>query len=478
MSIPESLTPEALTPWIESVWEEQIVPALEEYIEIPAKSPAFDADWAANGHIDRAVDLIVERCQRFAPDGMTFEVVRLEGRTPVVLAELAATPGLEGHAPVLMYGHLDKQPEMTGWREGLGPWIAVRDGDRLYGRGGGDDGYAAFASTLALKALERTGADRPRAVVLIEACEESGSYDLPHYIEHLSARIGSPELVVCLDSGAGDYDRLWNTTSLRGLVSGDLTVSLLSAGVHSGDASGVVPDSFRVARQLLSRLEDEVTGEIIEDFQVEVPTGRCDQARAAGEVLGTEVAGKFPFHDGTRAVGDMPAEQVLARTWRAALSITGAGGLPALGDAGNVSRPRTQLKLSLRIPPTLDPNVAIARLEELLCSDPPYGAQVTFEADTPGPGWDAPALAPWLDEALSEVGQTWFGAPTAHMGEGGSIPFMGLLAERFPRAQFLVTGVLGPESNAHGPNEFLHLGVAKKLTACVAEILVRYTQRG
>lgn len=471
------LAPENLHPWLETVWEESIVPALFEYIAIPAKSPMFDARWEEHGYIEAAVQLIVASCERIAPEGLSIEVVRLEGRTPVVWMELPASPGLEERAPVLLYGHLDKQPEMTGWLKGLGPWEPVRDGDRLYGRGGGDDGYAAFASTLALDALVRSGAPRRRAVVLIEACEESGSYDLPHYIEHLAPRIGTPDLVVCLDSGAGDYERLWNTTSLRGVIGGVLRVSLLEAGVHSGDASGIVPDSFRVARQLLSRLEDEATGKVHDDFVGTIPAERITQADAAGKILGAGVASKYPFREGARAVPGTPSEWILDRTWRPALSITGAGGLPALADAGNVSRPRTELKLSLRIPPNVDAERATARLAQLLTSDPPYGAKVEFLADTAGPGWDAPPLAAWLEEAVVAASSAFFGRPAAHLGEGGSIPFMGMLAARFPAAQFLITGVLGPESNAHGPNEFLHLGVAKKLTGAVAHVLAALGRR-
>ena len=472
MSTQDFLASEHLSPWIDAIWEAEIIPTLFEYIAIPAKSPMFDACWVEHGHIEAAVQLIVASCERLAPAGLAIEVVRLEGRTPVVLMELAASPGLEALPPVLLYGHLDKQPEMTGWREGLGPWQPVRDGDRLYGRGGGDDGYAAFASTLALKALVESGAPRRRSVVLIEACEESGSYDLPHYIEHLAARIGAPDLVVCLDSGAGDYERLWNTTSLRGVIGGVLRVSLLSAGVHSGDASGIVPDSFRVARMLLSRLEDEATGQVLADFAGVVPAERVAQAEAAGEILGAGVAGKYPFREGARAVPGCPVEWILDRTWRPALSITGAGGLPALANAGNVSRPETALKLSLRVPPNVDAESATERLAELLTSDPPYCATVSFQPDTAGPGWDAPPLAAWLEDAVVAASESFFGRPAAHLGEGGSIPFMGMLARRFPAAQFLITGVLGPESNAHGPNEFLHLGVAKKLTGAVAHVLV------
>ena len=186
--------------------------------------------------------------------------MRLQGRTPVIFIEI---PGSRTPTTVLLYGHLDKQPEMTGWAEGLGPWEPVLKGDKLYGRGGADDGYAMFGA-LARASWRCTSRASPhaRCVILIEACEESGSYDLPSYVDHLAARIGAPSLVVCLDSGCGNYDQLWLTTSLRGLTGGALTVQVLTEGVHSGDASGVVPASFRIVRALLSRLEDGATGEI------------------------------------------------------------------------------------------------------------------------------------------------------------------------------------------------------------------------
>jgi len=264
---------------------------------------------------------------------------------------------------------------------------------------------------------------------------------------------------------------------LRGVASGTLKVSLLRAGVHSGDASGIVPDSFRVARMLLSRLEDESTGEVAADFHGKIPEGRRVQAQAAGEILAANVAGKFPFRDGAHAVDGGPEDLILNRTWRPALSITGAGGLPLISDAGNVSRPSTSLKLSLRLPPDLDAEVATTRMKELLEADPPYGASVEFLPDSAGSGWDAPPLADWLSAALDTGSEAFFGPPAAHLGEGGSIPFMGMLAERFPAAQFLITGVLGPESNAHGPNEFLHLGVAKRLSGAVAHVLAALASR-
>jgi acetylornithine deacetylase/succinyl-diaminopimelate desuccinylase-like protein len=347
---------ESQAAFINDMWRDEIVPILTDYIRIPNKSPAFDPDWEAHGYMEKAVDLFAgwARGKLGSLPGATLEVVRLPERTPVILIEV---PGSDPTSDdrVLMYGHLDKQPEMVGWAEGFGPWIPRLEGDKLYGRGGADDGYAIFASLTALLALVREGRPHARCVILIEACEESGSYDLPHYIEHLKGRIGDPSLVVCLDSGCGNYDQLWLTTSLRGMLGANMTVRVLNEGVHSGDASGVVPSSFRLMRQIISRLEDEKTGAILpESLHVQIPAERIAQARIAAESLGHTVYTKFPFAKGMRPLSDDPVELVLNRSWRPQLAITGAEGMPAFPDAGNVLRPFTGVRLSLRLPPTLD----------------------------------------------------------------------------------------------------------------------------
>lgn len=463
--------------WVEQRFAESIVPTLIRYIEIPNKSPAFDPGWRKAGHMERAVELLSDWARESMPEGATLEVVQLGERTPVIFIDVPATGGANGDT-VMLYGHLDKQPEMTGWREGLGPWYPVLEDDRLYGRGGADDGYAIFASLTALAALRRENVPHSRAVILIEACEESGSFDLPAYIEHLAPRIGELSLVVCLDSGCANYDQLWSTTSLRGLVVGTLEVSLLTEGVHSGDGSGVVASSFRVLRQVLDRLEDPSTGELsLEALHVPIPPQRLEQARDAAAVLGDEVWQKFPLQPGVKPVQGDNAELILNRTWRPALSVTGADGLPAIADAGNVLRPVTRLKLSLRVPPRVDVGRASAAVKALLESDPPYGCKVSFTGGGAS-GWDAPPLEPWLASALEAASTRHFGKPAMYLGEGGSIPFMSMLGERFPKAQFCITGVLGPGSNAHGPNEFLHLPTARKLTLCVADVLAAHAARG
>ncbi|MBI1733625.1 MAG: M20 family metallopeptidase [Candidatus Rokubacteria bacterium] len=454
--------------FVQKIWDGTIVPTLVEYVRIPAKSPAFDPAWRANGHLDRAVALVRGWSERRPLEGLTVEVAQLEGRTPVILMEI---PGSTDDT-VLLYGHCDKQPEMVGWADGLGPWTPVIRDDKLFGRGAADDGYAAFAALTAIEALQQARVPHARCVVLIEACEESGSDDLPVYVEALAKRIGTPSLVVCLDSGCGTYDRLWATTSLRGIVNGELSVEVLTEGVHSGAASGIIPSSFRIARQLLSRLEDEATGEIRpRDLHADIPPDRREQARAVATVLGDDVWRRFPFVPGMGPVRRDPFELELANTWRPALAVTGASGLPLPADGGNVLRPRTTLKLSLRLPPTADAVRAASRLTEILEADPPYGARVRFTHETPGNGWNAPSFSPWLLESVARASTTFFGKPPVFQGTGGSIPFMSMLGEKFPEAQFVITGVLGPGSNAHGPNEFLHLPTGVRVTACVAQIL-------
>jgi acetylornithine deacetylase/succinyl-diaminopimelate desuccinylase-like protein len=459
-----------LNEFIASGFEREIIPALVDYIRIPNKSPMFDTNWAANGYMDQAVSLFEAWAKPHiaALPGATLEVIRLGNRTPVIFIEVPGT----GPETVLLYGHLDKQPEMVGWAPGTGPWEPVINDGKLYGRGGADDGYALFSALTAIEALQVQKIPHARCVILIEACEESGSYDLPAYVDHLAARIGTPSLVIALDSGCGNYDQLWLTTSLRGMAGGTLTVQVLEEGVHSGDASGVVPSSFRILRHLLSRLEDDATGEILPgELHVQVPPERIAQARVAASALGDELHTKFPFAGGTQPISDDLVQLVLNRTWRPQLSITGAGGLPELASAGNVLRPSTSAKISLRLPPTLDPVKAGALVKDLFERDPPHGAVVSFALEKAGPGWNAPALAGWLELALDRASNAQFGRGAALMGEGGTIPFMGMLGEKFPSAQFVITGVLGPHSNAHGPNEFLHLDMARKVTGCVAMIL-------
>ncbi|MBU1358938.1 MAG: M20 family metallopeptidase [Gammaproteobacteria bacterium] len=463
-------------------WDDDIVKQLTDYISIPAKSPGFDADWAQHGHLERVLANAAGWVEAQKVPGLRLEIVRLEGRTPVLFFEVPAV-GTTMTETVLMYGHLDKQPEFTGWRNDLGPWTPKYENGLLYGRGGADDGYAVYASVAALQALKSQGAAHPRIVGLIETCEESGSYDLLPYVDALRARLGEVGLVICLDSGAGNYDQLWLTTSLRGMASGTLKVEILTEGVHSGDASGLVPSSFRIMRQVLDRLEDSKTGRLLpESFHCEVPAERLVQARATADILGDEIHKRFPWahYDcgGSTAFAlpttTDPVEALLNRTWKPTLSVTGAEGFPALKDAGNVLRPYTAFKLSLRLPPLVDAGQAVQELKTLLEDNAPYQAKVTFDSGGGATGWNAPQTAPWFEKALDAASQAHFGARCGYIGQGGTIPLMSMLSAGFPKAQMMVCGVLGPKSNAHGPNEFLHVPYAKKLTAAVAEVIAAW----
>ena len=456
-------------------FRESIVPRLCDYVRIPNKSPLFDANWQKNGHMDRAAELMADWCREQSIQGLKVEILRAEGRTPLLFCEI---PG-SGEDTALLYGHMDKQPEFTGWAPGLSPWEPVLRDGKLYGRGGADDGYAVFSSLTAIRLLQEQGIPHARCVVLIEACEESGSYDLPHYVDQLAGRIGTPSLVVCLDAECGNFDQLWCTTSLRGNLVGTLTIEGLTEGVHSGAGTGIAPSVFRIARTLLARVENDVTGDLmLEELHAPIPAARVAQARAAATVLGDQIAGKLPFVAGARPLSDAPVELVLNNTWRPTLAITGAAGLPALENAGNVLLPKLDLKLSFRLPPTTDAATAATAVKQRLEADPPYGVSIEFDVDSSLAGWDAPPVAPWLEQAMQDASRATFGRDAMYLGTGGSIPFIGMLGERFPETQFLVTGVLGPHSNAHGPNEFLHLACAERLTVCVARVIEAHFARG
>ena len=487
--LPASAQPDAkaLGAFANTAWNERILPQLKDYVAIPAKSPLFDADWEKHGLLDKVVRDAAAWVESRKVPGLTLEILRQPGRTPVIFFEVPATrPSTFGTPPtVVMYGHLDKQPEFSGWRNDLGPWTPKVEDDKLYGRGGADDGYAVYAAISAIEALKAQGATHPRIVGLIESCEESGSGDLPVYLDALKGRLGDVSLVVCLDSGAGNYDQLWLTTSLRGAVTGTLKVEILTEGIHSGDASGLVPSSFRILRHVLDRLEDSATGRMLpESFHCQIPTDRVDQVRAAAAILGDEVWKRMPWAcgaDGGPALPTTtdPTEALLNRTWRPTLSVTGVDGFPALQNAGNVLRPYSAFKLSLRLPPLVDANEAADRLKTLLEDNAPYNAKVTFQPDGRmgaygATGWNAPSLDSWMETALNAASLAHWGEPLGYIGQGGTIPLMNLLQQGFPKAQMMVCGVLGPKSNAHGPNEFLHLPYAKRLTAAVAQVIAAH----
>lgn len=461
--------------FVSKQWETSILPVLSEYISVPNLSPAFDKEWQENGHIEKALNLVIDWVKSQDIRDLKLSVERLEGRTPLLFIDIKGSEGLEDKT-ALLYGHLDKQPEMTGWDSDKGPWTPVLTNDKLYGRGSADDGYAVFSALTAIKALQMQGVSHPRCVLIIESSEEGGSGDLPFYIEEVQGKIGTPDLIVCLDAGCGNYDQLWLTTSLRGAVVGEVSVSLLKEGIHSGNGGGIIASSFRVLRALLERIEETNTGKILlKSVDVSIPTERIEQSKEAATAIKEELRNSFPLLEDVSLVSDDAETLILNRTWRASLSYTGIRGIPEIEVAGNVLRPETALKISLRLPPTTNAKDAAKELKELLESNPPYKANVTYKINNATNGWNSPSLKKWLSTALDEASSLYFKQKPQFMGEGGSIPFMNLLAEKYPEAQFMVTGVLGPHSNAHGPNEFLHIPTVKKLTCCVAHVLAAFS---
>ncbi len=455
---------------IEKKWDAEIVPVLKKYIEIPNQSPLYDPNWEANGYMQEAVNLFVTWAKDQNIKGLTVEEMRLPGRTPVLLFEIPGT----GDQRVLLYGHLDKQPAMQGWDADKGPWKAVMQDDKLYGRGGADDGYAMFAALTAISALQKAGESHPTCYLLIEASEESGSNDLPAYLERIDAKIGVPTQVICLDSGAGDFEAIWGTTSLRGVVGFELDIRILKEGLHSGISGGVVPSWFDVVSQLWSRVVDPRTGRVrVPKLHVEIPQQIRDQIANTAVVLGDTFFDMYPLVEGARPLGDSVESAILARTWEPTLTVVGIDGVPSCAQGGNVSLPSVTVKVSMRIPPTLSMETAGKALKEVLEVDPPFGVHVELRGLEGAGGWVAPALSDTFSAIIEEASQAAFQNAAQFVGEGASIPFMGMLGERFPKAQFLITGVLGPRTNAHGPNEFLHIPMVKKLTHGLALILQR-----
>lgn len=461
-------------PALNTRWDTDIIPQLEEYIRIPCKSPLFDKHWQENGYIANAMQLIKSWCEKQNIKNKKIELLQLENRTPILLIDI---PG-DSDETILLYGHMDKQPEMVGWAPDLDPWKPVIKNGKLYGRGGADDGYAVFSALSAISYLQSLHIPHAHCVVLIEATEESGSYDLPAYLALIKEQMGSPDLVICLDSESGNYEQLWGTTSLRGIVGGTLKIDTLENGIHSGINSGVVPSVFHVLRLLLDRIEDPHNGKITVDaLHVEIPAHRLAQIKAAADIVGADIIKNIPFLENVQPLCHDPMDVILNRTWEPALSLIGMDGVPAIANAGNVTLPTLSVKLSMRVPPTCDVKKAGDALKEILESSPPFNAKVHFATEDFGAGWHSPALANWLAKANDTASELFFGNKAAYLGIGASIPFMGMLGEMFPKAQYLITGILGPQSNAHGPNEFLHIDYTKKLTGCVASIIAAHYEK-
>ena len=456
-----------LSNFIDKQWDESALPSLCDFIEIPALSPSFDPDWEENGYLDAAIDNFIFWVKSLPLEKVTISVHRLKNRSPVLLITIGGTADSE----VLFYSHLDKQPEATGWSKGKGPWKPVIEDDWLFGRGSVDDGYGSYAGILSVLGLQEQGIPHPTCRFLIETGEESGSPDLELYLDELKVHLGIPDLVIILDTGGMDYDRLWITQSLRGIVAGTLSVKVSSVGVHSGHGSGVMPSSFRLARQLLSRIEDEETGEILPKWlHTEVSDEMKETCAHIVNMKGDELK-NFPLLEGVKKQVEDPLDIFIAMNLKPSLSVIGAAGIPPIESAGNVLRTNTDLKISIRTPPGIDATLVSEKVQELLESNSPNGAHVTAEMTEVANGFLSPKLPDSVSSDLEEACKKFYGNPFMDLYIGGTIPVMAMLQARYADSKFIITGAGGPGGNAHGPDEKLHIPTAKKVTKCMSSVV-------
>ena len=455
----------------EFFWQKSILPALIKYLKIPNSSPAFDPLWEQNGYIEDAVNVVVKWCKKNAAIGMKTEILRAKGRTPCILIDI---PGKLAKQ-VLYYGHLDKQPAATGWLPGLGAYKPVLQNNKLYGRGAADDGYAVFTAIASVIALQQQRLPHPNIQILIECSEESGSIDLPYYIDKYISKIINPDLVICLDSGCGNYEQLWLTTSLRGMITGVLEVAVLTEGMHSGMAAGIVPSAMQIMQQQLANVTiPGSTTLAIPALNAVIPKIRQQQIITTANILKDSVYSDFSFVKDVQPLHSSHAELLSKQTWQNAYEIIGIDGLPGIEEAGNVHPAAIAAKISIRTPPTCNTTKALPELIKSLTTKPPFNSKVSFTPLENSDGWHANYATDKLTAIINESSNKFFQQDCAYMGEGGSIPLINFLQNKFPETDFLITGILGPHANAHGPNEFLHLGAVKKLSSCLSYILTNY----
>lgn len=469
------INPQETISFVNQFWDESIIPALSEYIRIPCRSTLYDLEWEKNNYLKTAAEHIVHWAQQQNIVGLKAEVIKLNNFAPLIFIEVDAST--ESNKTVLLYSHYDKMPESSGWDEGLGAWTPVLKNDKLYGRGAVDDGYAVFTYIAAIKALQTQKIPHAKFVFLIEGAEESGSGGFAEYMHHLRDRIGEPGFVVFLDGECKDYKRLWATTSTRGLINGFLNIEILTLAEHSGCASGIVPSTFRILRQVLSRIEDQETGKILlKTAQLEIPQHIFEAAKHTANILGDEIYTAFHLVEGARPADNDVVQLILNNTWRSTLCIIGAEGFPELKDASNALRPYTKVKLSLRIPPLVNSVKVGEELKAVLEKNPPYGARINFSFEfPPEDAWEATGVSgTWLSKAFDEASEIFCNEKAATVGAGGSIGTLPIISNVFPKSVFLLPGCAGPGSGSHGINEFLHIPFAKKMTCGLAYVFAEF----
>jgi len=457
---------------VDQFWDSWYVPGLSDFIRVPNLTPMVDPDFLTNGHNEKAMELVDNYINKLEIKGINKKIFQPEGMTPLIIYVVDKTEGASD-TQIMAYGHLDKQPWMEGWGEGLHPTTPVIRGDYLYGRGGGDDGYAPFSTMLAIKNAQMQGVKHPRIALVLETEEESGSPNLIPLLKIAKDYIGEPDFLLCLDSGAFDYGQLWLTSSLRGVTLCDVTVKAAKGGYHSGEVGGIVPETFRVMRHLLNRLDDSETGDVMKELETELPAYALPEAKKMAELMKTDLAEKYKMEEGVEFVSKDMEKMYLDNTWKANLSITGAGGLPQYQKAGNVVRASTSLRLSMRLPPNMDAKKANMHVKEKLTTNVPHNCKVEIHGDHNGNGWCMKDPEPWFHEAMNNASKNFYdGKEYGSYGMGGSIPFLAQLGGLYPNTFIVALGLLGPQSNAHAPNECINLAYAKKLTQCMSHIIV------
>lgn len=456
---------------IEQFWLEEAQPTLMDFIRLPSKSTAFDPQWKEHGYLLQACRLAANWIQKIIPDA-TCEIIEDEGKTPCLFVEIGSNDLERQEKTIAFYGHLDKQPENEGWKDGLGPWTPYFDGEYLFGRGACDDGYSVFAMITAVETLRRSKMKHPRIVAIFETQEESGSSDLEGYLHQLKAKIGSPECFIVLDNQCGDYNRLWLNTSLRGNISGTLSVSTMSYGVHSGSFSGIVPDPFTVAMTLLGRIQHPETGEILLDtLQAQIPALRLKQIQEVSLRMGDQIWKTAPLLENVQPKYGNNDAILIQSTWKPSLTIIGIDGIPSIQNAGNVIQGSVSLRLSFRIPPGIDIDNALQSINDCFTQNIPYGCSVTWNSLEYLPGWCAPSHSVKYEKLFHDAGEQVFEEKTLACGQGASIGFIPKFEKLFPKTEIILIGVLGPQSNAHSPNEALNVLYTQKLIETIAIVL-------
>ena len=457
---------------ISNEFDTNIIPSLSDYIRIDNLSPNYDPEWETNFKLEKAGYHLLVWSLNQGVKGMKGELIKEPGRTPMVYLEI---PPQGSDKTILLYGHFDKQPHLGEWAEGLGPTKPVIKDGNLYGRGASDDGYSTYTCVSAIKAIQSQKGKHGKIIITIEGGEESGSPDLVYYLKKLSDRIGTPDLMVCMDSGCKDYNTFWITTSLRGVCVLDLTVECLEESVHSGSGSGIAPDSFTIMRILLDRLQDSKTGKSLVPIDVEIPSYRIEDAKKLGEYMKEKCVNDIvKLSPGVKPLSDDYSEIILNNTWRSTVVVTGMSYFPPAETAGNVLRAKTQCRISVRLPPIFNCKQSEVVLKEILEKDPPFNSKVTCKIMVSGNGWAAKDLCEPLKKSFNESSKKIFGKEFYNSGEGGSIPFIAELGELFPKCEMLVTGVLGPGSNAHCLNECLNIQFTKNITVALAHAINDY----